>query len=81
MERRPCRGRTVLLGNAHQGQCILGEALAAKARAWMQELASDLTIKPDASGDIVDVSADPLTYISHFIDESELHGHKQVGCV
>ncbi len=47
----------------------------------MQEFAADPAIEADAAGNVVDVRADALAQIGHFVDEGHLHRQEGVGGV
>ena len=62
-----------------QRQRVLGEAGAAIARPWMQELRADAAVEADAAGHILRRRRRPLAKIGDLVDEGDLHREKGVG--
>ena len=73
--------RAVVLRGLDQRNGILGKAGAAVARPGVQEFRADAVVEPDPARDLLDIGADLLAQIRHFVDEGDLGREEAVGRV
>ena len=74
-------GTVGLLRLGRERQRILREARPAIARTGAQKGVADTRIEPDGTAEIVDIGADLIAQVGHFVDEGHLGGEETVGGV
>ena len=67
-----------LLGGAHQGLHVFGEAGAAVAAAWPDELEADARVGTDPDANALNVGAEAFGQVGQLVHERDLGGQHGV---